>query len=162
MSYFCAYNDCCVCLHSRHHSHCTVCKALWDTLAMKGSSICETKFYSTLHHCTLSRASSAFILLLFFRIYSYCLPSELHTWFYMSYRYYVFMCKNIYILTCTHTHRLLKWLIMKNKRRGKNISLCLSLLEIFCCFSAEWYSCTIYIISTLFLQIIKEMLPISS
>lgn len=50
---------------------------------------------------------------------------------------------------------------MTSKRQGK-IAVHASLLQIFCCFSAEWCSFTIYIMNTLFLQIIKEMLPISS
>lgn len=38
----------------------------FGTLAVKGSPICETKFYSTLSHCTLNQVSSAFVSLFFF------------------------------------------------------------------------------------------------
>lgn len=135
---------------------------------MKGSSICETKFYSNHSHCTLSRVSSAFISLFFFflsRIYSFCLPSELprkHTHDFISCRYYIFMCKNICTLTHTHMCTHAEEVTHKEKKETEKISSCLSLLENFYCFSAKWCSCIIYIISTLFLQIIKETLSISN
>lgn len=93
-----------------------------------------------------------------------CLQSyqgSTHMILYKSYRYYGFMCKNIYTLTQTQRDSV-EMTHNDKQETGKNISSCLSLLEIFCCFSAEWCSFAIYIMNTLFLQIIKEMLPISS
>lgn len=84
-----------------------------------------------------------------------------HMILYKSYWYYGFVCKNIH--TLIHAQRDSVEMTHNDKQEtGKNSSSCLSLLEIFCCFSAEWCSFTIYIMNTLFLQIIKEMLPISS